>query len=253
MHLIDCYAHANRWRKRHPGEKAALALGLLLLALILPWTGSLAALAVAVVATLAGARIPWRVWVRVMAIPLAFLLPSALLLAVGVEPAPTGLRIAFYPERLGASGVIVLRALSATACLNLLALTTPAHEWLPLLRHWRVPEVVLDTMLLVYRMFFLLVEQMSLMRTAQTARLGYVNRRNAMRSYGLLGSGLLVRAMERAARMEACLTARGYTGEMRVLPCVCRPSRRFVALAFLAWSVVLLAGITGRWWVGGGM
>lgn len=252
MHLIDCMAHANHWRKRHPGEKAALALGLLLLALILPWPGSVAALAVAVVATLAGARIPWRIWIRVMAVPLLFLLPSAALLAVGVEPAPAGFRLAFHPERLEACGLIVLRALSATACLNLLALTTPAHEWVPLLRHWRVPEVVLDTMLLVYRMFFLLVERMSVMRTAQAARLGYGNRRNAMRSYGLLGAGLLIRAMDRAARMETCLAARGYTGEMRVLPCVSRPSRRFAALTVLAWAVVLLAGITGRWWMGGG-
>jgi cobalt/nickel transport system permease protein len=246
MHLIDCYAHSNHWRKRHPGEKAVFALGLLLLALVLPWTGSLAAAAVAVGATLAGARIPWRIWMKVMAIPLVFLLPSALLLAVGVEPASPGFRIALAPDRLGASGRIVLRALSATACLNLLALTTPAYEWLPLLRRCRVPEVVLDTMLLVYRMFFLLFERMTVMRTAQAARLGYADRRCALRSCGLLGSSLLTRSMDRAARMEACLEARGYTGELRVLPCASRPSRRFAGCVALAWSAVLAAGFMGR-------
>lgn len=230
---------------RHPGEKAVLALGLLLLALVLPWTGSLAALLVAALATLAGARIPWRIWLRVMALPVLFLLPGGLLLAVGLEPSGSGFRVAFHPDRVPAAAVIVLRAFAAAACLNLLSLTTPAHEWVPLLRRWHVPEGVLDTMLLVYRMLFLLAERLGVMRTAQAARLGYGSRASALRSHGLLLSGLLIRALQRAARMEICMAARGYEGELRMLPCDRPVSRPFLVFVGAAWLVVLVAGVLG--------
>ncbi len=36
MRLIDTSAHANRWAKRHPGEKAFLALGMLAVVLAAP-------------------------------------------------------------------------------------------------------------------------------------------------------------------------------------------------------------------------
>lgn len=246
MHLIDCFAHTNRWRKRHPAEKAGLALGLLALVLVLPWPASVAALIVASASALWGARIPWRIWTKVMALPLAFLLLSGAVLAVGVEHTPAGLRLVCSEERLRPALVVVARALAAAACLNLLALTTPAHEWVPLLRRCRVPAVVLDLMLVVYRMLFVLVERLSVMQTAQAARLGYVSHANRMRSYGYLGASLLTRAMDRAGRMEACLAARGGGGEFPMLPCSREPSRGFVAFVVSALSAVLAIGLLGR-------
>lgn len=248
MHLIDCYAHANRWRKRLPGEKLCLSLGLLALALILPWSGELAVLAVATLAAVAGAGIPPAIWLKVLAIPAVFLVPSAALLTVGVEHAPGGLwRIFMAWDRVGPAAAILLRAFSAAACLNLLAMTTPAYEWVPILRRWRVPGVVLDTMLLVYRMFFLLVERLDVMLTAQASRLGYSNRRRAMRSYGLLAACLLTHAMDRAARMDVCLGARGFNGELPVLPCDADPSRQLRLFTAASFGVVILAGVLG--WV----
>jgi cobalt/nickel transport system permease protein len=247
MHLIDCFAHTNRWRKRHPAEKAGLALGLLALVLALPWPGSVAALVVATASALLGARIPWRVWTKVMAIPLVFLLLSGALLAVGLEHTPDGLRIVSSESRLHPALIVMNRAFAAAACLNLLALTTPAHEWVPLLRRCRVPAVVLDLMLVVYRMLFVLVERLSVMQTAQAARLGYVSRSNRMRSYGFLGACLLTRAMERAGRMEACLAARGGSGEFPMLPCSREPSRRFVVFVGFVLLGVLGVGLLGRY------
>lgn len=246
MHLIDCYAHANHWRKRRPGEKLCLSLGLLALTLFLPWTGALAALAVATVAAVAGARIPPAIWVKALLLPAAFLVPSAALLVVGVDHAAGGAwRLFVAGDRVGHAAAIVMRAFSAAACLNLLAMTTPAYEWVPLLRRWRVPGVVLDIMLLIYRMFFLLIERLGVMRTAQASRLGYATGRHALRSYGLLGACLLTHAMDRAARMDLCLGARGFNGELPVLPCDAEPSRGLRTFTILALGFVSLAGLLG--------
>jgi cobalt/nickel transport system permease protein len=247
MHLIDCLAHTNRWRKRHPAEKAGLALGLLALALALPWPGAAAAFVIATLSAVLGARIPGRVWVKVMALPLAFLLMSGALLAVGLEHTPAGLRLVCSESRLRPALIVMLRAFSAAACMNLLALTTPAHEWVPLLRRCRVPAVVLDLMLVVYRMLFVLVERLSVMQTAQAARLGYVSHANRMRAYGFLGASLFTRAMDRAGRMEACLAARGGSGEFPMLPCTREPSRGFLAFVVAVLSGVLVVGLLGRY------
>lgn len=231
---IDEVAHGNRWRPRHPGEKAFLALGLLGLAVTLPpWPGAVLCGAAAVTALLAGARIPARTVLRLLRLPLGFVLVGALplLVTVGgdpwIAPAPGG------PLR---AAELVGRSLAAVSCLVLFAATTPVADTLPRLR--RLPPAVVEITLLIYRMLFLLLESLRAVREAQTLRMGFGTWRSTYRSLAGQGGAVFVRAFDRARRLEAGLACRGYDGTLRV-----RAPARPVSPAFVAASAVLLAGV----------
>ncbi len=72
-------------------------------------------------------------------------------------------------------------------------------------------------MTLVYRFVFVLLETGMAMYLAQEARLGYSSWRRSLRSAGMLASNLYLRSQARAAAVFTALTARGHTGELRVL------------------------------------
>ena len=238
MHLIDCYAHSNRWRTRHPAEKAVFALGLLVLSLVLPLPGPALILAVMVAASLVGARVPADVYLRVMAVPALFIVAGSASLLVGLTPAAGGLRLMLGQDWARALH-LMLRAFAAAASLNFLALTTPSSEWLPLLRKLRVPGVVVDLMTVTYRLLFVFAERLAAMETAQAGRLGYTSMRNTLRSSGVIGANLFVRALVRARRMEVGLAARGYQDEIVTLLPDRKPSPVVWGLILAVWAVVV--------------
>lgn len=238
MHLIDCYAHSNRWRTRHPAEKAVFALGLLALSLVLPFPGPALILGVMIAASLAGARVPGDVYLRVMSVPALFIVAGSASLLVGVTPTAGGVRLTLgqdWPRALH----LMLRALAAAASLNFLALTTPSSEWLPLLRTLRVPGVVVDLMTVTYRLLFVFAERLAAMETAQAARLGYSSMRTTLRSSGTIGANLFVRALVRARRMEVGLASRGYQDEIVTLLPDRSPSPVVWVLILVVWAAVI--------------
>lgn len=232
---IDEVAHANRWRSRHPGEKAFLALGLLVLAVALPpWPGAALCGGAAVVLLLAGARIGVRTTGRLLRLPLGFVLVGALPLLVTVggdpwlAPAPGG------PLR---AAELVGRSTAAIACLILFSATTPIADVLPRLRF--VPPAVTEIALLIYRMLFLLLDSLQTVREAQSLRMGFRTWRTTYRSLAGQGGAIFVRAFDRARRLEAGLASRGYDGVLRV-----RVPARSVSPLFVAASAALLAAVT---------
>ncbi|MFF8811496.1 cobalt ECF transporter T component CbiQ [Streptomyces pactum] len=232
---IDAAAHGSRWRHRHPAEKALLGIGLTVTAICLPpWPGAplvaLAALAVLLGPAGVGGRQLWRAF----RVPLGFCVTGALPLLVQlggdtgwVSPAPGG------PVQ---AGELLLRTSAASLGVLLLAFTTPVSDLLPRLVRAGVPAPVVDVALVMYRIGFLLLDTVSRVRQAQTARLGHSGRAAAWRSVAGLGATAFVRAFDRAGRLQAGLAGRGYDGTLRVLLPPATVSARFVGatLALLA-------------------
>lgn len=214
MSPIDRAAHLNRWRCRSLTEKAVLALGMLLLATLLPpypVAGVVAAVMTA--AALLGARVPVRVWLACAVGPLGFLLAGVVSLVVQVDSGGLGLA----PGGLAAAAGLAARSLAGLTCLLFLALTTPATDLMAGLRRLGLPAEITEVALLMYRFLFLLAETAMTMDAAQAARLGHVGARRHLSSLGVLIANLLPRALDRARRLEVGLAARGWEGEMRVL------------------------------------
>lgn len=238
MSLIERWAYANRLSRRHPAEKAALAGGMLVLSLALPPVpGAALVFALMAAATVGAAGVSVRDYLRVLAVPAGFLLGGAAAMAVSLSAGPDGWRLAASPEGAAGAGPVLLRSLAAVSCLCFLALTTPVVEWAaPLTRRPRVGAAA-DLALLVYRFLHVLSATLRAMRLAQEARLGYATWGRAHRSLALLFAALLPRALDRALRLERGLAARGYRGELPVLPA----ERSFSAAALLAVLALELA------------
>ncbi|MGZ8371048.1 MAG: cobalt ECF transporter T component CbiQ [Caulobacteraceae bacterium] len=226
MTAVDRLAHRNAWSRRHPADKLVLAGGLLLLSIALPpLPGAALVLASALGAAILGARVPPADLARLMAVPAAFILSGALVLAIAPAGALTAVDVS-------------LRATAASASLLLLMTTTPISDLLGLLRAARIPAPLVDVVLLVYRFIMLVIGGAEAIRTAQTSRLGYTSLRRSIRSVGLLAAALLPRSLDRGRRLEIGLAARAYDGNLCVLGSAPPPSA-----AFLVTAIGLQAGL----------
>lgn len=243
MQLLDGQAHANRLRPRHPLEKLAFAGGLLALSLVLPLAGSLAILLAVSLATVVGARIRWGLYLRALSVPGAFIALGSLSLLFSVATGPHGWQLGLAGIPLASAVQVLARALAAAACLCFLGLTTPAMDWAPVLRQARVPAVMVDLLLIIYRCIFLLGERLTAMHTAQEARLGYASLRNTWRSSGLLGATLLVLALKRARGWERGLAARGFDAALPTPWLGAPPSGVVLAGIVLVWLLVTALGL----------
>lgn len=228
MHLIDRYAYSNALRRLDPAQKAGLALLAIMLCLLLdrPAVGLLTLVWMLGLAV-GWARVPLRVFGRVLLAEGLFLGISVLGVALSLSLAPPAqgwswqlgpLWLSSSPAALAVATRLLARALGCAAALNFLILTTPLVDLIGLLRRLRLPEALIDLMTVTYRAIFVLLESMQRMATAQDARLGYRDGRRAMRSAALLASQLFLDAYRRSQRLQTALESRGMHGPLRVLP-----------------------------------
>ena len=223
---IDTFAYSNRWRNLHPGEKGLFAL-LSLIASLLSSSALVPLLVAAVMAaaTLLGARIPWREYLRLAALPAIFLLWSCLLLAVSfsggdillVKFPPLHLTVSLSHSGIERGELALARSMGATLSLLFLALSTPMTEIMALLKTLGIPKLLIELMTITYRQLFIFMEIAGQIRAAQEARLGYASNGSTMKSLGGLSGNILMRSLSRARGNHQGLLARGYDSEILFL------------------------------------
>ncbi len=182
------------------------------------------------------------------------LYPSYIIVLVAVlQPFTFGSTVAAVVPELGLSvyqeginfGILVFaRAVAAVSVLNLLVLVTPMETLMDSLRWFRVPDVILDTMMLMYRYIGLVSEESGRMRKAQESRLGYskiVGISRKLANFGTLAGMLLTRSFDRAIKVGNAMIARGYTGGSSLFPYSTeRMKRRDAVVGFIAILIIVL-------------
>jgi cobalt transport protein ATP-binding subunit len=88
-------------------------------------------------------------------------------------------------------------------------LTTPFNRVLDALKWFRVPTILLDTTAMTYRYASLLIDEFHHMRDAARARGGFRGYRNTQHSTGLILAQVILRAYDRAGRIQDAMVARG--------------------------------------------
>ena len=232
--LIEQCAYGNRWRFVSPAAKAVFCLGGFVAAFAAgrpEAAGAVAALLV--IATLAGAGIPLGRYLRITLPPLGFLLLGCLSLAYSLDFADSGLTVRWLPEGWAPPLKLAARSLGALAAMLFLALTTPMIDLIALFRRLRMPEVLLELMVLCYRMLFVFSEAVRDTRTAQAARLGYATPRLALRSLGSLTANLTVQIWQRAHALHVAAQSRNNDGALRFLEPAYANTRRDVGIALV--------------------
>ncbi len=88
-------------------------------------------------------------------------------------------------------------------------LTTPFNRVLDALKWFRVPAILLDTTAMTYRYGSLIMDEFHRMRDAARSRGGFRGYRNTLHSIGLILAQVILRAYDRADRIQSAMVARG--------------------------------------------
>lgn len=243
--LIEQCAYGNRWRFVSPAAKAVFCLGGFVAAFAASRPEAAAVVAVLITATtLLGAGVPLGRYLRIAVPPLGFLLIGCLSLAYSLDFAGGALVVHWLPEGWGPPLQLAARSLGALAAMLFLALTTPMVDLIAFLRRLHLPEVLLEIMVLCYRMLFVFSEAVHDTHTAQASRLGYATPRLALRSLGSLTANLTVQIWQRARALHVAAQSRNNDGALRFLEPAYANTRRDLWIAGIG-GIGLIAFSTG--------
>lgn len=244
--LIEQAAFSSRWREVSPAAKGCFAGAGMLAAFgaASPLMASVVGVVLASVAVL-GARVPFLLYLRVAAPATGFLALSCLSMMVSLSFSDAGGMVWQWAPDIAAVTALTARSLGSLAALLLLVLTTPLPDLIALLRWLRLPEVLLDLMVLCYRMLFVFSEVLHDTVTAQASRLGYAGARRSLRSLGLLIASLALQVWGRAQALQQAAEARNGGGTLRFLVPRYAHARRDTSLAALAGAALVATAIWG--------
>lgn len=256
-HLLEGCAHANALREVSPQLKLGLGLGLMLLALVAPAPGPLVLiLLVTVGLTVAAARIPPGLYLRVLAVPAGFLVVSSVLLVLLTQGGPVlaavdlgAFELAVTRDGLALGLTQALRGVAGMAALLFVAMTTPMVSLFATAARLGVPIVVVDLAMLIYRFVFVLLDAAATVLDAQTSRLAYGRSRGAVGAFAMLAGSVFLRAWQSADELVLAMDARCYDGRLE-LETDRPPFRARHAAGALAVVVPLLAAVL-LWPAGG--
>ncbi len=217
-HLSDI-AFTNAWRHRNPWEKVLFGGGLLLVTFFVapfPWCVAIALLVT--LAATAGAKIPVSSWLGVLSVPVSFAILTAFGILVEIDHSSSaGFSVGLDWNGLPLAAGLLLRSVAAISCLAFIGWTTPLMELIPVFQRLGIPAVLIDLALMIYRFLFVTATTLGEMRRAQSWRLGRADYRSRMRALSMLASGLFLRCVQRARRLEDGIESRGYQGRLWVL------------------------------------
>lgn len=224
--LIDSYAYTNRMYNVHPVEKLLFAFLTMILCFEFDAYTNIAVIILVFVITVFKAKIPAKVYIKLMLIPFSFLIISIITLLINVIVNKSGALISFdiFGLTLGVTlkgintaAILFFRALAIVSCLYFLVLTTPVVDIIDVLRKLKVPPLFLELLQLIYRFIFVLMKAANEIYISQDSRMGYSTLKNGYRSLGLLISSLFIKSYKNSEDLYVALEARGYNGEIKVL------------------------------------
>jgi cobalt/nickel transport system permease protein len=216
---------------------------------------------------MAGSRLPvlriqWRIWGVIPLLTLIISMPAALNV---VNPGTPWLWLSHDPLLMGwgihipalfltTQGVteavfLFLRVGLSLSLAALLVSTTPTAALLRSLRAFRVPVFVVMIIEMTYRYIVALVDcSLEMFEARQMRTVGEMPTRRKVVLVASSAGSLFGRSMAAADETYLAMTARGYTGNVRVMP---GPGLRVVDGG---WAVLLTAAVTiliaGGFWLG---
>jgi cobalt/nickel transport system permease protein len=128
-----------------------------------------------------------------------------------------GVWITVTPQSIYLASKVLFRALSCTAALNFLALTTPLTDLVILAKTLKIPSLLSDIMVLIYRFIFSLWDCFEHMLLARQARLGFKDLKTSFKSMGEILGMLFIVTLQKSRRLDLALQGRGWEGSLRVL------------------------------------
>jgi cobalt/nickel transport system permease protein len=251
---LDDYAYSNHLRDIHPGEKLAFTLITMGISFIPNLYANGATIFLMACISIFIAGVPAKAYIKLLALPLAFLTMGLLSLVISIGTTESalvtvpffGTTAAITQSNLKLAVHMFFKSMAMVSCLYFLSATTPILDVIQLLRRLKVPALFLELMLIIYRYIFVLSKAAENIYTSQSSRLGHRTFKASLSSLGKLVSSLFIKSFTDAQKLYISLVARGYDGDLKVLEGEFSISaKRLLLMGFVDTILLLIAIKTG--------
>lgn len=227
MIVIDKLCYYSGLRYVNAAEKFAFAM-LTLLICVVSRSIAIAVIVLFVtgILTIQKGKIPFSRYMRLLSVPVVFLLLSTLAVMINISKTPLdafAFPIGSYYITGSIEGVfkgiqLISTAFASVSCLYFLSLSTPVTDILDVMRRLHVPGLFLELMLLIYRYIFVMLHLASAITTSAHSRLGNRDIQTARASFGQMISSVFILSLKRSNALYNAMEARCYDGTIHVLP-----------------------------------
>ncbi|HIH42921.1 TPA: cobalt ECF transporter T component CbiQ [Candidatus Woesearchaeota archaeon] len=146
-------------------------------------------------------------------------------------------------EGISLASLVFIRAIAGFAVLMFFASSTPLPHLFIALQQLKVPKHVSELTILVYRYFFLFIEQLGSMIQAAECRLGFRDIKAKFRTYGVIVASVFGRSMDFAERAEQALYCRNFRGEFPVYRKPAKLTARWIIIPCIIFAALIVINL----------
>ena len=197
------------------------------------------------------AETPWKFYLKFLSIPFIFALINLVFMAiffgVGAHLLNLGIfNLAVTEDGFNLGFLLLARVMGGFSCLAFLALTTPMTELFSEFERVKIPKVVLEIAMLMYRYIFVFLNEALNMYHAQETRLGYSSLQKTYKSMGILVSNLFIRTWIKGEQSYIAMESRGYDGSIRTFKVQKNiEAKKLILLIFFEFLLIFGTYLTG--------
>ncbi|KGF48116.1 hypothetical protein HMPREF0872_00510 [Veillonella montpellierensis DNF00314] len=220
---IDMYAYHSNINGWNPGLKLLLATCMICSCIVLDnLYVSMSIILISMFITVVIGKMNFREYLIILSVPITFLIVGSLVIAFNIDSVERGLFGMWTPlgyifashESLNTVLHLWGKAFGGMSAMFMLSLSTPSNEIFSVLRKLYVPTLVIELMNMVYRFVFIMIETFLHMHESAESRLGFVNYRTSLKTFGCIASNLFIVSMKKGDRYYDAMEARCYDGNL---------------------------------------
>lgn len=169
------------------------------------------------------AGIPLRAYLKLLKIPSLFLVLSMITILVSISKDDIFLysfkffntHIGIMKDSLEISLKLFTTVLASVSSSFFLSLTTPLVDIIGVLKKIKIPDIMIELLILIYRFIFIFLEESKAIYNAQEIRFGHISFKKSLKSTSLLIRSLLLRVLLRYKDMVISLECKLYDGKFK--------------------------------------
>lgn len=224
MLIIDRYAYTNKLANVNPMLKViVVAICLIIATTINNNYLNISIFIIMFTLTTIVAGIPVKNYIKILTIPIGFLLISTITILLSVSSQD----VYIYSVKIGSKFIgitdesilqsinTIIRVFASLSTTFFLALTTSLNNLIVVFKKFRLPNIIIELLVLIYRFIFIFLEESKEIFTAQEIRFGYNGFKNSIRSTSLLIQSLFLRVLLKHKDMVNSLDCKLYNGEFK--------------------------------------
>lgn len=224
MFLIDKYAYTNRLKDYNPHTKALIACGCIIIPrLINNYYLNISTTILMIALTIIVGGIPWKSYFKMLLAPMSFLIIGLITVVITFNNENYIFFLQLKNTTIGVTDLSLAKGMdlfttvmASLTSVYFLILTTPINDIIKICKRIRIPALIIELMVLIYRSIFIFLEESNNIYLAQKMKFGYDTRKNYIRSISLLISNLFIKVFQRHKEMNISLECKLYDGEFKL-------------------------------------